>query len=195
MSQEQAIASIKDFFSALGEILEENSTTNRTLEEYLRSLWALLQKHQDETLTWQLMAQLLKEAFTESPAPFDEAWLVYTKPVEMYPPIPSDIKINEMGLQQQMQFLREDYAVAKEMVLYQIADLHRMKEVGTLNLLSNTLYFGVKSPTNQSWYNFDSASFLECANRACIDHRWTKEDSKCSWGFLAVFLYLGQIYE
>ena len=176
MGQALSIQSIEEFDKFIGGLLEVAHTSSKTLEEYLRSLWLLMEQHQDEQLTWTLLGQLFKAAFTQEPPPFDDAWLAYTeRPAGFYPdPIP------------------DDYAVANEMVLYQIADLQRMREAGLLDQAGYILWGGFDSPTGHRWYNFDIEGFLGCATMG-LDN--SNPAIECGWGFLADFLFLGQIYE
>jgi hypothetical protein len=52
------------------------------LEEYLRALWVLIEKHKNTTVSFALLAQLLADALKQQPAPFDESWLRYESPPE-----------------------------------------------------------------------------------------------------------------
>ena len=147
-----------------------NQPHRRTLEEYLRALWLLVQAHRQEPVTWAVISELLTAAFSAEPAAFDQSWLRYKSP-------PFSQK-------------REGFAYLQHMLLYQIADLHRMREAGTLNFDATTLYFGVDSPTGHRWYNFEINGFFECAFSGAEGNL---EES--SWENLAELLYLGQIYE
>lgn len=58
---------------------EQESHYNRSLEEYLRSLLVVFQKHVNERVSGDLIAQVLSEAFVTEPIEFDSSWLAYTK--------------------------------------------------------------------------------------------------------------------
>ena len=148
-------------------------TSQRNLDEYLRALWGLLVSQQDKEPTWQLLAQLFRRAFIEPAYEFDHNWLQYTDPdTEFY------------------QTTRSEFDVLKQMLLYQIADLHRMRASGNFDLPGYILSGGISSPTGHIWYNFSPEDFLASANSGIqfrADH--------CTWSDLALFLWLGQIYE
>ncbi len=126
-----------------------------TLEAYLRALWRLIQQQRDVPFSYALFGRLLADAFTTAPLPFDEQWLAYQSPPE--------------ELSQHTEQIADDYAFVQEMILYQIADLHRMASAGTLTQPGHILWLGVESPTGHTWYNFQVASFLECASASLVD--------------------------
>ncbi|HYF63005.1 MAG TPA: hypothetical protein VD886_09360 [Herpetosiphonaceae bacterium] len=150
-----------------------------TLEEYLRSLWAIVRKHAaadpaaaispDHLLEWCIAA------FTAPPPAFDPAWLGL-----------GDIEWPaEIGMAQW-----------EHIILRQVADLRRMAEAGTLD--QPGLYFGVEAPSGGSWYNFHPLSYLEAAVRGlCDSHRLRQDDSlpPLTWGHMCQMLECGQMYE
>jgi len=160
------------------------STSTRSLEEYLRALWSLLLQYpQDGKITYLRFAGALDQAFLVDPLPFDEAWLQYTAPPDMIRTRPN------VALRQEKNSV---FAVFERMICYQIADLHRMKEAGMLDKSPNILYLGLQSPTGHSWYNFEPASFLECATAGFSDN---DVEVDAHWGVFAGLLWLGQVYE
>lgn len=146
---------------------------DRSLEEYLRALWRLVQTHRNEQVSWTLIGSILTQAFTTEPLAFDPHWLHYDAP-----PLQEDVP--------------DPYAYLQQMVLYQIADLHQMQNAGTFSLSRAILYGGVDSPTGHRWYNFSTESYFECAFSGAEEKNQIEE---CSWADLADLLYLGQIYE
>ena len=72
----------KDFCGFVRLLAREASTSDRSLEEYLRALWLLVQEHQDVSVSFSLLAQLLAAALTAPEAPFNEDWLSYESPPE-----------------------------------------------------------------------------------------------------------------
>lgn len=146
------------------------------LQPYLQALWGLILSHQDDPLSWTLFAWLVEESFAALPIPFDDAWLAYENP----PDLTGDAAA------------AQPFAALQSLILYQIADLQRMRAAGTLDLPGEVLFSGVQSPTGYTWYNFSTWSFLECGARS-MDNSVHKAD--CGWIDLAVFLWCGQIYE
>src|SRR5579872_628592 len=149
------------------------AASKRSLEEYLSALWGCIQQVQAENITFLLLARLLEDAFIVDSLPFDENWLQYDTPPNLH-------KVSK----------EKAFSVLRQMICYQIADLHRMDQADLLN--NQFRYYGIDSPTGQRWFNFDPASFLECAVQSI------QQDSAftdASWTDLAIVLWLGQIYE
>jgi hypothetical protein len=177
------IISTADFLEFVAELSEVE--TERTLDEYLRALWGLIQKHSNERPAYSMLARLLFEAFTSKPVQFDSDWLKFTRP-----PISGEVK--------------ESFEYLKQVILCQIADLHRMKAI---EITPIEKYSGFTSPTGNTWHNFDPSDYLEAASNGFRAHvrrdskvYWsvfphTFESTECDWGDLAEILCLGQIYE
>ncbi len=182
-SQIVTLSDLLDFIETLSEITA--SETQLTLEEYLRALLKIIQKHASEQTTCSLFGKILLDAFSEEPLPFDKHWLKYT-----HPPLPHN------------QILSFEYL--HQTILYQIADLHRMKDV---EISSIDKYAGFDSPTGNRWYNFHPADYLGCTAEGFRSHikksnnvYWspiphTFDSTKCGWDDLAEILNLGQNYE
>jgi hypothetical protein len=136
-----SIQTNRDLYLAIAELIRQQQTSTRSLEEYLRSLWEAARKYREHpSLTVDELFEVLAGAFTLPVPPFDSAWRIrYT----------------------------EDFAdVAgfggwEARILRQVVDLHEMAEQGMLD--DKMRYFGIDSPRGQRWYNFDPCSFLECA--------------------------------
>lgn len=174
------ITTISDFRRFVKSLVEtEADSFKGSLEKYLRSLWGLIQKHKDSSVSYGVLGQLLAEGFTAQPVPFDDNWLRYDAPPE---------ELRARDLKQ----VKDDYDFVRKMILYQIADLHQMKSAGLLDKSPQELYFGIDSPTGYRWYNFHPASYLDCASQSLMSD---SEHTECNWSDLAIFLWLGQIYE
>jgi hypothetical protein len=52
-----------------------DSRSQRTLEVFLRAIYASYLRHRDEPCTVDLFCVLLEDGFTGEPAPFDVAWM------------------------------------------------------------------------------------------------------------------------
>lgn len=168
-------ADYQAFIKALIRRSSPNST--RTLDEYLRALLGLVYQYHDYKVSSSLLAKLWEEAFVAPPLPFDAGWLVNESP-------------RLPGLTEAARILQDDFALMEDLLLYQIADLHRMQQAGQLNQAGHILYMGVKSPTQHTWYNFWPEDFLN-ASRQTLSSEW----KATSWCDLGIMLWLGQIYE
>ena len=145
---------------------------SRPLEEYLRSVWALVLGHSSAEPSWDQIGEWLVTALTAPAAPFDQAWLSFRDPPAEGEGTP-----------------REEFDAT---LLFHIANLCRMRG-GTLE--EEWRYVGSESPTGNDWYNFDPLTYLECAlvgMSACNEdaHPLTP-----GWRLFASFLELGRTYE
>jgi hypothetical protein len=135
-----------------------------------------VQEHRKTRPSHALFARLLTEALAHEPPPFNEQWLNYVSP--------PDLSFEDSHM------VEDDFSYLQHMLLYQIADLHRMGEAGVLT--HPHAYFGLDSPTGFRWYNFHPADYLFCATGGMSKDA---PDTQCNWADLAIFLWLGQIYE
>ncbi len=120
--------------------------TDRSLEEYLRAMWALGTASYGEMIDANGVCEILTRAVTADAPPFQEAWRARFST----PPKPSG-----------------EFVVDWECtILFQITELRAMAEDGTLE--SKYRYFGVVSPSGGSWYNFDVVTYLECGVRGTV---------------------------
>jgi hypothetical protein len=174
--KENHIITLGDFANFVQSLVKgPASTYEKSLEEYLRSLWSLIEEQREQTPSYALFGYLLSEAFTRKPMQFNENWLSYEKP-------PFETGRDDLSTFEDLQ----------AMILYQIADLHRMESKAILDKSAFELWLGVDSPTGYTWYNFHPNTFLECASASLAKDSGLIE---CDWGFLAIFLWVGRIYE
>jgi hypothetical protein len=112
-----------------------------SLEGYLRSLWSLVSKECDVELTAEKFVEWVTKAFVTTPPPFQPEWL------NRKPLVPDAAR----------------FEAWENRILYQIDDLRRMADAGTLD--DESRYFGINSPSGSRWYNFDPLTYLECGVR------------------------------
>jgi hypothetical protein len=170
------VTSVDDFITFVRGLVEMATSYDGSLEKYLRSVLRAVLRHRDERPTWQLLARSLAQAFDMLPESFNRAWLVYAEPPALQP--------------QRSSGSADTFDELLQLLRYQISDLHRMAKEGILKTPFRD--GGIDSPTGHRWFNFDPATFLECASRGM---RENKAAAECSWSDLANFLWLGQIYE
>jgi hypothetical protein len=131
----------RDLYLAIAALIDRYRDDSRTLEEYLRALWAITQPLQQRSVfTLNELMQVLTEAFTYAVPPFEESW--------------RDRYLTDLDN-------REGFEGFEARILRQIVDLREMAEQGTLN--DEQRYFGITSPRQSFWYNFVPCAFLECA--------------------------------
>jgi hypothetical protein len=129
----------RDLYLAIARLIKQVSETERSLEFYLLALLKLAQEFkQCETLTTGEFFALLQQAFEIEPLAFDNTW---------------------RGLEYQRDLT--GFVAWQQSIIHQIVDLREMDENGTLQ--DKQRYFGVDAPSGARWYNFDPATFLECA--------------------------------
>ncbi len=148
-----------------------------SLEEYLRSLYSLLEKHKARQPSWQLFAEMVNGALSEPPAAVDPSWMQITSALPTAPMKKTDLP---------------EFDSLRVRLRYQIADLHRIRDAGMYEKKSEAeLWLGWDSPTGDRWYNFFPGIFLECA----AELRGVENTEVCSWRDLEDFLDTGQYYE
>ncbi|CAG0944694.1 hypothetical protein ANRL1_01893 [Anaerolineae bacterium] len=181
--------------SVLASLEQFSGIYHGSLEECLRALWVLIEKYHYLQPSYNLFAQMLEEAFQIVPATFDEAWLAYNQPLSWSY---RDGKYALETLQGREVVVIEqdvdDFRILKHTILFQIADLYRVRE----NQLQNEQrYLSVQSPTGHSWYNFDAVAYLNCGVNGLIDNARdeAQEFDGCDWIELASLLELGRLYE
>lgn len=129
----------RELYLAVAAQGERHRGSPRTLEEYLRALWALATPLRGRpSLSGADLLRLLEEAWTAPVPPFDERWRERPQ-AEAGPGFPR----------------------WEKQILRQIRDLREMAEAGTLE--KEDRYFGVDAPGGSRWYNFHPAGFLEAA--------------------------------
>jgi hypothetical protein len=136
-----SITTNRDLYSAISELLGKQKSCERGLEEYLRALWGAGRQFRDlSSLSASAFFELLSSAFTQPAPDFDEQWR------QSYDADDCDTP---------------GFRGWESLVLRQIVDLREMAEQGSLS--DEYRYFGIKSPRQQHWVNFDPCTFLECA--------------------------------
>ena len=182
-----------DFRTAVLNLLKaQENKSIPSLEEYLRSLWFVVSDFKDAVPSCDLILTCLQKAFDTTPLAFNNNWLGYKKPLDwgdedgIYVLYGWDEKNKRPVVTQQG---ITGFEILKHTILFQIADLHRMKD----NELKNEFrYLGVISPTGNSWYNFDVFTYLECGT---TPFNMEMPLTNCDWDLLASILKLGRIYE
>ena len=131
----------RDFYLAVTEFQTAPCGSDRSLEHYLLALHQLcLPLATTPSLSGEAFLQLLDTAFTAEFPPFPEEWRSRTFDEEDPDP---------------------GFAGFEACLIQQVVDLREMAERGALE--DKYRYFGIKSPRGHSWYNFDPATYLECA--------------------------------
>jgi len=188
----------KSFRDAVLVMLDQYSGKHiGSLEEYLRSLWQIFDKYQSEMPSYTLFLQMLEEAFQAEPAEFDPQWLQYDKPLDWC--FCDGVYVLNVYRKGEIVIVKRDVhplRILKHTVLFQVADLYKMRDN---QLKEEGIYFGIQSPTNNRWYNFDVFTYLECGTRGTMgvdgDKRREYEFTSCDWTKLADVLEMGRLYE
>lgn len=157
------------------------------LEEFLCGMWGSILKNKDKKPTWEMFLQIISDAWTGTPMEFDDSWMEIKKSAD-------SVEI-ETGTE------LDDFEYLQGTILYQIADLNRMRDAGYYEKDPTELFFGVSSPTGARWYNWSPESFISCAIAGMTSHSQNEnsiihvDDEQVTWRDLASLLYLGQMYE
>jgi len=167
----------KEFCDFIHLLTKSANGFDRSLEEYLSALWLLAQKHKNDELSFALLAKMLDDAFVTPAPPFDLNWLNYEEP-------PSELSQNYP--------VKNKFEFFQKMILYQIADLHRMRQEGVFETPPQFLWLGASRKGGVTWYNFEPVGFLY---NALGGLEAGSNNTEYDWGNLAIQLWLGQIYE
>lgn len=181
---------LKALIQNLENFYTKNTSKSTNLEEYLRALWGEISKNRDAKPAWALFVSIFSKAWTANPLPFDEAWLEITES-----PISSEYTEDEEGDLISGEKM-EDFQFLQQQILYQIADLRRMREAGYFERSGMELYMGVTSPTGSSWYNLSISDFLDhtLGDLEFGAYSYAGRDEP-TWRDLGELLHFSQIYE
>lgn len=131
----------RDLYLAIEKLAQTHQATDRSLEEFLRTLLRAADSLADShSLSLAEFFSLLTRAFTDEPYAFQEEWR------SQYERFSEELS---------------GYARWRALMLQQIVDLREMAESGILE--SPYRYFGIDSPRDARWYNFHPLDYLECA--------------------------------
>ena len=179
----------EEFYTQITSLSE--TFENRDLEEYLLALLKIVEENRAKTLTYELVIDMIKNAFISEPLEFEEEWLKYDTTLDKNR---LSKKFTNLEISQSIDKSNysnlEPYDFTIEVLKFQIAELHRMKGK---QLDNEYRYFGIQSQTGNSWYNFDPFGNLECGAR-CMDDNETDFDN-LNWSFIGELLENGRIYE
>lgn len=145
-----------------------------TLENYLKSLWAIASPSSFTEPTIKNLNNWLETALTYSPPEFNNE-LFYEK---------FDLE-------------RQGFGSWENRILLQIVDLQEMDKSGQLK--DPMRYFGINISESSRWYNFDVLGYLERAIAGMYgdgeDDSDILEIEEFSWNDFAQLLWYGQNYE
>ena len=170
----------EQMYLQIEEMHAQEEGNDRSLEDYLCALYGLAIQHRHlSEIPVELLLRFMREAFHVEPLPYHLKWA-------------DSFSVDTSEL--------SDFDVFAHSIQRQIVELREMAESGTLD--HQFRYFGIKSPRGNNWYNFDPKSIVMCAMQGCF-HCWpisgTPEEgvkfSTFSWGWLAWFFEVGQVYE
>jgi len=141
MPARDALHTNRDLYLVIAELCGRAADQPRSLEDYLTALWQLAAAHRARAaLTLSELAGLLDAALRADAPAFDPAW---------------SQRHSSAGDRS------GGHAGWERVILDQIVDLHEMAAAGTL--ANEHRYFGIDAPRGRRWYNFDPATYLECA--------------------------------
>ena len=160
-----------EFYNCIEQLPKE--VTNGDLEAYLLALYGVVEQYKEIPFSPTLCLDLLKEAFSAKTATYEEQW--------------TSIR----SMPEETEHLSA-FAYTQAVILFQIAELHRMKGKELHNEMRS---FGITSETGYDWYNFTPLDLLECGARGLCDYIGEDEIIPNDWYFLGHLLDLGRYYE
>ncbi len=160
----------KEFNQEISKFLEINPQLSEiNLEDYLLTLLRKVEESKEERPSLDLFYKLITESTQINPLKFDEEWR----------------KNDDPGMDKDP----ESYEDVINLLKYQISELHIMKEKGMLDDPNRSM--GLNSPRGQhAWFNFEIPTFLGVEVDQVVN-----SEIRIDWGYLAMILWLGQIYE
>ena len=195
---------VEDFAGAVEEVIEASRTfPSRSLDEFLRAVWASFSRHTAKAPSWFLFAQLMKEGLSAPPAQYDETWSGVTKypanPWFSRPDLPESRLPPPFGNKNLDAERRRptELQVFEQTLLFLISDLHSMLRSGSAPSIDG---FSWDSPRGHRWQHWELVEFLDAAERGLwkpVEDGWIVRATadRCGWAALAVFLHLGMVYE
>lgn len=178
------IVTNRDLYLAITQLIAQNEKTARPLDEYLRALWVIGWRYEDQpSLSPDEFFGVLAEAFTGHP---ESASFLIAVTAEVYAWDFADAP---------------GYAGWENRIIRQVTDLIEMAEAG--QLADKMRYFGIDSPRGSRWYNFTTCAFLDRALAGGFgDRDWDEEPeseveplTEITWEQFRDFLGAGQTYE
>jgi hypothetical protein len=171
MANEQLHQMMLKVWQAIDDLPEDYS---RSLEEYLLTVWSLLQECRGSEPTCEQFAHLLTAGLKQPPSSFRREWLESKKEPQW----------RNRSL--------PDLMALEDTVLFQIADLRRIAESD-----EKFLPYSSTAPTGQTWNNLDVLMYLEGAMNLKANTNLIKQEfsEEPSWRSLATILELGRLYE
>jgi hypothetical protein len=191
---------IQEFWSSVLDILEKREGNyKKSLEDYLLSLWVVVEKYKDRQPSYPLFTIIISEAFDTQPCKFDKKWLAYEK--DIFWDYENESYIIKEYKNGKWIVARKDvnsYEILKRTLLYQIVDFRKLPPE---KLKDPQRFFGIDSGKGDTWYNFTPIDYWACAIRGMEDHLkspvslYASKFTKCTWAAFAGLLSLGQSYE
>jgi len=196
------VRSAREFADDVHRLVAEFETSSaRSLEEYLRALWHSISKRDQANPSYGLFASLLRDGFTLEPASFDDSWLAVTQPPAN--PWFARKDLSRFGISApsggpaSVPSATSDWDCLLGTLRFQIGDLRRM---GKGKEREKWRYLGSRSPTGNTWYNWDPFLYLDQGASGFLYHLESghlvgSNNEVCNWAALAFFLEMGRLWE
>lgn len=188
------INTVEDLYDFIYELAEQKKGGGKhSLEEYLRALWTMANRYKDEKVTGNLLAHVIAEAFEIKPLEFNEQWLRYDEAYSGweiddsgYLPRKYDATIGKTYIAKRG---LSDFELLEDVILCQIADLYRMKDMPPEKLAGS-----YQSPTGNYWgihLSFGVFNYLKAGIATMVE---LNSDGKLSnWADLAILLHFARL--
>jgi len=155
----------------------DNSTLRRDFIDYFLALFKLLEENKSRSVTFELAIKLLALAYTSETYKLESDWLkIKDRPkVEAF----SESIEQDNG-----------YKFLLEVIKFQIAELHRMKEKPPTE---DECMYGYTSSTGHRWSNFEQVFNFRCGIRCMGDN--SQNTNEISWKYIALAFEYGRTYD
>ena len=183
--KEKIKMNIKELIDKLNELVSTFKSSNKSLEEYWRSMYLLALNKKDDKPTLDLFFEMIAESINQSSIELNPNWLSSTNPPESNI-FEEEVRNGNKELKSDIQ----EFEFFLKVLEFQIAELHKMKNK---QLKNEYRYFGIDSETGNRWFNFDPMGILECGSSGMESNGFNKDLE--SWIFLGEIIEMGRIYE
>lgn len=171
------IETLRELNRFVTELLTREGGNAPPLRDYLESMVSVVECVDAES-SYGVFASIIERSFDVPEGASRKAWPLVDHPPDLDTDDGPFLVVAQLG--------------------FHISELERMKSDGILDQPPHLLYGGIVSPTGHSWYNFETAGFLESAMRGVMDCVGGDADDVVpdpDWRELAEIIDLGRMYE
>ena len=192
----EAPMTLGEFDRRLADMVDRHGNTDRDLETYLAALLRLVESHDREEPSGELLLSLLEQAFASTPATYQTDWSGLEEFVHAAPPYDADDRADwndAHNAWEQSAAHREEIrsaAYLARLLKRYVHDLHELGRAGKLE----KIWGGLDGASGKRWNNFHVVTVIRTAVECGNDPDHGKR-TDIHWGVVAELLEVGTEYE